>query len=53
MKLSAITEWFETSKYLALKRYAAKKEVSLGAGTGRNTEQAVSKTGAARCPRVY
>ena len=29
MKLSAIQVKFETSKYLALKRYAAKKEVSL------------------------
>lgn len=29
MKLSAIQVKFETSKYQALKRYAAKKEVSL------------------------
>ena len=29
MKFSAIQVKFETSKYLALKRYAAKKEVSL------------------------
>lgn len=29
MKLSVIQVKFETSKYLALKRYAAKKEVSL------------------------
>ena len=29
MKLSSIQVKFETSKYLALKRYAAKKEVSL------------------------